>query len=113
MCWRDRSRTSMTEGTLHATMASIERRGPWRVPPHLECRVRMGNIELDLREAELAAETTIAVNIAFGNLEIIVPHHGIAVDLAVSSVAGNVEDWRPGGGSEPTAKRLRITGKVK
>jgi len=101
----------VTDDSLQATFGSIERRGPWTVPAHLDCRVRFGNIELDLREAELGPETTIEANVAFGNLEIIVPP-GLRVETAVKSVGGNVEDWRPPSDEAPT-KRLRITGKVK
>ncbi|MBL0216298.1 MAG: DUF1707 domain-containing protein [Myxococcales bacterium] len=36
---------------LRVVLGSIERRGPWAVPPHLETRVVCGNVVLDLREA--------------------------------------------------------------
>src|SRR5262245_20428487 len=96
--------------TLRVTMGSIERRGPWAVPEHLKIRVRMGNCELDLREAELGPETTIDVNVSLGNVEVIVPPD-LAVEVKVETTGGNVEesllDAPP-----PGAKRVRLTGKV-
>src|SRR5262245_37574854 len=94
-------------------MGSCARRGPWTVPPHLEVHVRMGNVELDLREAVLGDDTTIEIKNVMGNVEIIVPSSGILVDTAIDSSMGNVEDNRPEGTREPGAKRLRLIGRVK
>ena len=121
---------------LRASMGNIERRGVWKVPARVEARVRFGNIELDLREAEMGPETTIDVNIAMGNLEIVVPSD-LAVDVTVDSIMGNVEQGAhepavtgdgvaPSGTADPAlashayrdpavapARKLRVTGKVK
>jgi signal transduction histidine kinase len=76
---------------LRVVMGSCERRGPWKVPPRVEARVKMGNMELDLRDAELGPETTIDANITMGNLEIIVPAD-LALDVNIDTMMGNVED---------------------
>jgi signal transduction histidine kinase len=92
-------------------MGSIERRGAWTVPPHLDVRCKMGNVELDLRDAVLTDDTTIDVRVTLGNVEIIVPH-GLAVDVQVDTSMGNVQDHRQDPG-ELSGKRLRVVGKVK
>jgi signal transduction histidine kinase len=123
---------------LVAIMGSCERRGAWRVPSRVEAHVKFGNMELDLREAELGPETTIHARVMMGNLEIIVPSD-LAVDVSVDSIAGNVEQtYGPRDGADAgeihvsgsetgealathayrdpgpmPARRLRVTGKVK
>ncbi len=127
---------------LNVLMGSCERRGVWNVPSRVEAYVKLGNMELDLREAKLGPETTIDAQITMGNLEIIVPTD-LVLEVAVDTVAGHVEDGsrldgqRPathdptttdasGGAAEaepvhgvyrdaPVApvKRLRVVGKVR
>jgi hypothetical protein len=101
---------------LRVTMGSIERRGAWIVPEHLDVRVMWGSAELDLRDAKLSPGlTTIDVQITMGNVEIIVAP-GMTVNLDVRSVAGNVAE-----GEHITSTvegrtdgpRIRVTGKVK
>lgn len=97
---------------LRVVMGSIERHGPWDVPRELPIRVVMGNAELDLRDATFQpGTTTFAIQITMGNLEIIVPPD-LAVDLDMSSVTGNVTDWRKSG-PRSDDRKLRITGTVK
>jgi len=102
--------------SLRVTMGSLERRGVWVVPEHLDVRVMWGNVELDLREAKMSpGETTIDVQITMGNVEIIVPP-GMTVDLDVRIVAGNVSEGEKinttvaGDADKP---RVRVTGRVK
>jgi signal transduction histidine kinase len=119
---------------LSVVMGTCERRGAWHVPSRVEAHVRLGNMELDLREAQLGHDTTIDVRVYMGNVEIIVPSD-LAVDVAVDSVMGNVEqgardgvaDHVPHGigdgetlashayrdPAQPAPRRLRVTGKVK
>jgi signal transduction histidine kinase len=122
---------------LRAVMSSIERRGVWTVPAEVNARVVMGSIELDLREAELGAETTIDASITMGSLEIIVPRD-VRVDVNLDSFAGSVEhhaapDARLLAAPEtdgatadtvgqfgayrdpahPVARRLKVTGKAR
>lgn len=78
---------------LRVIMGSCERHGTWKVPSRVEARVFWGNMELDLREAELGPETTIHARVTMGNLEIIVPSD-VVVDVQMDSIAANVEDWQ-------------------
>ncbi|MBA3458654.1 MAG: HAMP domain-containing protein [Deltaproteobacteria bacterium] len=101
---------------LRVTMGSIERRGTWSVPEHLDVRVLWGNCELDLRDAKLSpGATTIDVQITMGNFELIVPP-GMNVTLDVQTVGGNVaesEHLKDSIAGEADAPRIRVTGKVK
>ena len=101
----------MSDGKLHAVMSSIERRGAWLVPRELTVRVKLGNAELDLRDALLEPGlTTIHLEVKLGNVEIIVPP-GLPVEMSVSSWAGNAshdhDDVPP---SPDAVSRVRITG---
>jgi signal transduction histidine kinase len=114
---------------LRVVMGSIERGGVWTVPAKVNARVFWGNLELDLRDADIGAETTIDAHVTMGNLQIVVPRDMI-VDVAVNSFAGNVENRRAETPAPPPAtdgvdaaspyrdpraptKRLRVTGAVK
>lgn len=97
---------------IRIMFGSIERIGPWTVPQHLRARVVCGNLELDLRDAQLApGVTTIEVDVTMGNVEVIVPP-GMRIDVEASSFLGAVEER-----TErvppllPTA--LRIVGRVR
>jgi len=97
---------------LKVFMSSVERCGAWEVPQHLDVRVKLGNAELDLREAQLAeGTTTFDVDVNLGNLEIILPRD-LAVEVDVSAFAGNVEEAR-GGQLVRGGRKLRIIGRVK
>ncbi len=97
-------------------MGSIERRGAWVVPEHLDVRVMWGNVELDLRDAKMSPGlTTINVHIKMGNVEIIVPP-GMTVNLDVHNLAGNVsqgEHIQSTLEGDAAGPRVRVTGTVK
>ncbi len=99
---------------LRVVMGSCERRGTWKVPSHIDARVTLGNMELDLREADLGPETTIEANLMFGNLEVIVPED-VEVDVDVDNLASNVEkhEREPVGFAWPGARRVRVIGKAR
>ena len=77
--------------SVRAVLSSVERRGAWTVPAHLDVRAFWGHAVLDLREVALEPETTIDVSVTMANVEIIVPPH-IAVDSQIESFAANVSD---------------------
>lgn len=99
---------------LRVIMSSVERRGRWTVPKQLELRAFWGNVELDFRDASLGpGVTTIDVRVTMANLELILPP-GLAVDVDVSSFAGNVEErHRVPPDDDPQQPILRITGAVR
>lgn len=113
----------MTEPlNLRVVMGSCERRGAWKVPPNVNARVLWGNMELDLRDAELGPETTIDAHVTMGNLEIFVGPD-VVVDVNIDSVAGNIEnrthakDVALSDGAPyrdaTTIKRIHVTGKAR
>ncbi|HEY4239360.1 MAG TPA: LiaF domain-containing protein [Kofleriaceae bacterium] len=99
---------------LRVVMSSVERRGRWTVPKHLSVRTFWGHVELDFRDASLGPGiTTIDVRCTMGNVEVILPPN-LAVDVDVSSFAGNVEErHRVPPDLDPSHPMLRITGKVR
>lgn len=95
---------------LRVILGSVERFGAWAVPQHLIARVVWGNLELDLRDAQLApGVTTIELHVTMGNVELLVPR-GLAVDVDAGAVLGHVED-RTEATTAPS-RLLRITGRV-
>jgi signal transduction histidine kinase len=95
---------------LSCFMSSIARRGRWEVSSELEVRVKMGNVELDLREVDLPPVMTIDVRVSMGNLEITVPRH-VRVELDVVSVMSDVVDT--GSAGVPTGPVIKLTGRVR
>jgi hypothetical protein len=97
---------------MRVLFGSIERTGPWAVPQQLRARVVCGNLELDLREARLAAGvTTIEVDVTMGNVEVIVPP-GYQVDVDASSFLGSVEERTERVLTTP-ASMIRVVGRVR
>lgn len=98
---------------LRVILGSVERRGRWAVPRTLEARVFWGHTELDFRDASLGpGVTTIDVRVVMGNVEVILPP-GLAIDVDVSSFAGNVtERHRVPPDADPARPQLRIVGSV-
>jgi len=91
---------------------SVERTGPWAVPQRLHARVLCGNLELDLREAQLApGVTTIEVDVTMGNVEIVAPPD-VVVDVEASSFLGNVEE-RVDRAVVATTSLVRVVGRVR
>jgi hypothetical protein len=99
---------------LRVIISSVERHGRWTVPRTLEVRVFWGNVVLDFREASLGAGvTTIDVRVTMGNLEVILPPQ-LAIDVDVSSFAGNVEErHRVPPDGDPARPILEIVGAVR
>jgi hypothetical protein len=66
----------------------VKRSGPWTVPAENSFRTWLGNIKLDLREAQVSAtETHIHARALFGNIELLVPK-GIAVEVQARTRLG-------------------------
>jgi hypothetical protein len=98
---------------LRVALGSCERRGAWAVPSRIDASVTLGSIELDLREAELGAETTIVVNLWLGSLAILVPRD-VIVEHEVDSLAASVEAQpRTPNTTWHAARRLRVIGKAR
>lgn len=100
---------------IHVKLGNVERRGVWTCPQELDIEVKLGNCELDFRDAVMAPGlTTIHCEVRFGNIELMVPP-GMAVELKVVSIMGNVMHHR---GSDvqpidPAKPRIVVIGRVK
>ena len=95
-------------------MSSAKRTGWWRVPERFGTSVAMGEMRLDLREAELSGPvTTIEVHGLLGEVKIIVPDT-CRVECTGSPILGDFEskdvDAAPDPG--PAAPLIRVTGSM-
>jgi hypothetical protein len=86
--------------------------GRWAAPERLEVRCVLGEVVLDLREAELVSGSEIDVFAVMGTVHLLLPAH-VEVESEVGSVMGEVSDAGvvdvPATSPRPTV-RLRLTG---
>jgi hypothetical protein len=77
------------------TLSSLQRRGDWRVPRKLVLRRRLGSVELDFTDAQIAYPVVeIELDIVGGSVELRLPDGaGAAID-DVAITVGSVEDHR-------------------
>jgi len=67
-------RAQAMPGKVSSVLSNVERGGSLIVPPELELRSTLGNIELDLRDARFQEGVTeIRVRAIMGNIELILP----------------------------------------
>lgn len=67
-------------------LSAVERSGTWRLAPTSSVLVAFGSCKLDLRRASITSrQTTIAVRVLFGRLEMIVPS-GVELDVEAWTV---------------------------
>jgi hypothetical protein len=98
-----------TAAVRHRALCSkLIRRGAWDLPTRSSWRALFGTIELDLRQARMAApEVAIEIYNLFGTVTIVVPA-GVAVDVedggAFASQVLEPPAWPP----PPGAPRVRI-----
>lgn len=110
-----RDDTSLTDdlldySKLRVIMGSTERRGAWSVPRHLDVRVLMGSVELDLREAQLRpGVTTIDIDVTLGSVENIIPAD-LAVEVGMLAAAASVDTTTGFQIHDPPRPLLRIVG---
>jgi uncharacterized protein DUF1707/cell wall-active antibiotic response 4TMS protein YvqF len=87
----------------------LERKGRWRLPRRSVAVVAFGNLDFDLRQAELEAETaSITAFLLFGNVDVYVPE-GIEVEVDGLVVLGHRREWgrEPARPASPVV-RLRV-----
>jgi hypothetical protein len=69
-------------------LSSTERKGRWQLPRRFRALAVMGNVELDLREAEVGFGVSVIEAVAFmGNIEITIPPE-ISVECDGDSLIG-------------------------
>ena len=76
-------------GEISTLLSSVERGGTVRVPSELKLRSVLGNIELDLRDAQFGdGVTEITVQSILGNVEVVLPED-VEVQCHVATMLGN------------------------
>lgn len=89
-------------------LSSNERKGPWELPRRFRTLAVLGNVELDLRTAEVGyGLSEIEAVAVLGNVEITVPPH-IAVECDGDSLMGSFVLKYDGRVSPSMASRDRI-----
>ena len=94
-------------------MSSNEKQGRWELPRQFRALAVMGNVELDLREAEVAyGLSTIEAVAVMGNIELTIPPH-ITVECDGDSLLG-VFTLKYEGKASPTQalgdRLIKVTG---
>jgi hypothetical protein len=89
-------------------LSSTEREGYWELPRNFRALAVLGNIELDLRKAQIGFGVSIIEAVAvFGNIEVTVPPH-IAVECDGDSLLGSFTLKYEDRGDPSAADRERI-----
>jgi hypothetical protein len=75
---------------------NVERKGRWRLPRRSRALVGFGNVDFDLRQAELQSDVaSITAFLLFGNVDVYVPE-GVEVDVGGFLLFGHRRDWGKG-----------------
>lgn len=94
-------------------LSSNERRGRWEMPRQFRALAVLGNVELDLREAEIGSGLSVVEAVAvLGNVELTIPPH-VTVECDGDSLAGTFTLRYEGKASPTQAIRdrvIRVTG---
>jgi hypothetical protein len=73
--------------------ASTERSGRWRLPRRSVALALFGNVDLDLRQAELSGpRVSITALLLFGNVDVYVPE-SVDVDMGGFAIFGHRREW--------------------
>ena len=86
----------------------MQRTGRWRLPRRALGLVLFGDLDLDLREAELSGQVaSITVLVLFGNVDLYVPEC-VEVDLGGLTAFGHRREWGRDLPPHPTTLLLRV-----
>ncbi len=99
--------------SIRTVLGNAVRSGAMELPPRLEVRAILGNIELDLREASFGPFTEISIRSVLGNVEITLPV-GVRVENDGNGFLGSFE-CHVAPGAMPmvgTAPVVRLTGRA-
>jgi len=99
------------EGRLLAVLGEAKRTGRWMVPRRLEMRVMLGEVLIDLRDAELPlGESEIALVGVLGRVRVLVPS-GVVVDSEMDAILSTVRNDAERDDAYPFATTvIRLTG---
>jgi hypothetical protein len=81
------------KGFTGVAFGNTQRTGRWRLPRRALALSLFGDLDLDLRQAELSgARASITALVLFGNIDVYVPE-SVDVDLGGLTVFGHRRDW--------------------
>jgi hypothetical protein len=87
---------------------STQRTGRWRLPRHALALSMFGDLDLDVRQAELSGpRASITALVLFGNVDVYVPE-SVEVDLGGLTVGGHRREWGGELPSHPGAPLLEV-----
>jgi uncharacterized protein DUF1707 len=94
-----------------AVLSGIDRKGSWPVPARIDAVAVLGGVDLDLRDAVLAArETRISAFCLLGGVDIVVPPEMRVIDDGWALLGGREIPPATPESLSPDAPVLRITG---
>ncbi len=100
-----RRRPARLSGVL---FGHVERKGRWRVARRSVSLVAWGDLDLDLRHAQIeSGAVTLVLLVLFGNADVYVPE-GVEVDLGGLTVFGHRHDWGRDVPGRPDAPLVRV-----
>lgn len=105
-----RERSGQVTTTVRALLSTSTHRGRWRVPSRVVVNATLGNVELDLVEADIPADVDIEVNALLGSVRIVVPE-GLAVEMSGRAVLGSFDNLTQGASSRRDNRRVCIRGR--
>lgn len=101
-------RDTPTMSGVVSFLSSTEREGRWQLPRRFRALAVLGNIELDLREAEVGYGVSVIEAVAFmGNIEIAIPPE-IAVECDGDTLMGTFTLKYKGRANPSAASRDRV-----
>jgi hypothetical protein len=101
-------RDTPTMSGVVSFLSSTEREGRWQLPRRFRALAVLGNIELDLREAEVGYGVSVIEAVAFmGNIEITIPPE-IAVECDGDTLMGTFTLKYKGRANPSAASRDRV-----
>jgi hypothetical protein len=93
-----------------ALLGDVKRRGRWRPAETSTAVALLGDVHLDLTEAEVERQELAITSIAaLGDVVIVVPA-GVEVDVAALALVGDVEEAASEATVAPAAPRVRVRG---
>lgn len=104
-----RERSGQLTTTVQALLSSATHRGKWRVPSRVVVNATLGNVELDLVEADIPADVDIEVKVLLGSVRIVVPA-GLAVEMSGRAVLGSFDNLTQAPSSKRDVRRVRVSG---
>ncbi|GAA3534596.1 DUF1707 domain-containing protein [Amycolatopsis ultiminotia] len=98
---------------LNAKYSSLQRSGPWIVPPALVVRNKYGSTKLDFTQARVATPVVqIELDAKWGSVELVIPREAAVDYNAITEIKFGSLDDKTGTNGGPGTPRYVITGRI-